>query len=131
MKKSVIGIFIMVCIAVGGILLLTNNSDGQVTFAENQLVVDPQTANKELSILTMSVMEGLKDYEVVGDIQSEYQKSITIQTSINSTDENAKNLTKEIEDRVNEIMKSEELNWLSIIESYEIYVRDKDGENLN
>ncbi|MFE7064248.1 DUF4030 domain-containing protein [Sutcliffiella sp. NPDC057660] len=131
MKKSAIGIFIMVCIAVGAILLLTNNSEGQVTLAEDQQVVDPQTANKELSILTMSIMEGLKDYEVVVDIQSEYQKSITIQTSINSTDANAKKLTKEIEDRVNEIMKSEELNSLSRIESYEIYVRDKDGENLN
>ncbi|MBM6617283.1 hypothetical protein [Bacillus suaedaesalsae] len=39
--------------------------------------------NKELSLLTSTLMEGLKEYEGVGDIHTEYpQKTISIQTSI-------------------------------------------------
>ena len=51
-------------------------------------------------------MEGLKDYDVIGNINTDYQKSITIQTSIKGSDKDAHKLAMEIEVTVNEILHS-------------------------
>lgn len=78
----------------------------------------------EFNKVLMNVLKGLSDYDVVGDISSEYQKSITIKTSISSSNTKAKKLAKEIEEKVAEIIKTD---GVSNFDSYEIYVNNKDG----
>ena len=80
-------------------------------------------------------MEGLKDYDVFGNInteyQNEYQKSITIQTTIIGSDKDAHKLAMEIEETVNEILHSKELNSVSNIDSYEIKILNAKGKVVN
>ena len=84
--------------------------------------------NKELLHLTSTLMEGLKVYDVFGNINTNYQKSITIQTSIKGSDKDAHKLAMEIEETVNEILHSKELNSVSHIDSYEIKILNANGE---
>ncbi|MFJ7977930.1 DUF4030 domain-containing protein [Peribacillus sp. NPDC096379] len=121
MKKGIIGIVVIVCIAVGAIFYVNNYSEEPVVSAED--------ANKEALFITNKIMEGLKDYKVV--IVLSYQKSIIVHTSINSSDKNAKKLAKDIEVKISEILKSKELNSVSKIDSYKIYVKSKDEKTLN
>jgi len=86
---------------------------------------------KELPHLTKTLMEGLKDYDVIGNIATEYQKSITIQTSIKGSDKDAHQLAMEIEETVNEILHSKELNSVSHIDSYEIKILNAKGKVVN
>jgi len=87
--------------------------------------------NKELSHLTSTLMQGLKDYDVVGNIGTHYQKSITIHTSIKGSVKNAQELAMEIEETVNEILQSKELNSVSRIDSYEIKILNTNGKVVN
>jgi len=121
LKKGIIGIVVIVCIAVGAIFYVNNYSEEPVVSAED--------ANKEALFVTNKIMEGLKDYKVV--IVLSYQKSIIVHTSINSSDKSAKKLAKDIEVKISEILKSKELNSVSKIDSYKIYVKSKDEKTLN
>jgi hypothetical protein len=87
--------------------------------------------NKELSYLTHNLMKGLKNYDVIGDIGTEYQKSITIQTSIEGKGEEAHISALEIEEIVNEILNSKELSSVSKIESYKVIILNADGKAVN
>ena len=71
---------------------------------------DVEKIHKELLHLTSTLMAGLKNYDVIGDIEIDYQKSITIQTSMNGLDKDTHKLAREIEETVNEILHSKELS---------------------
>ena len=86
---------------------------------------------KELPHLTKTLVEGLKDYDVIGNIGTDYQKSITIHTSIKGSDKDAHKLAMEIEETVNEILHSKELNSVPHIDSYEIKILNAKGEVVN
>ena len=86
---------------------------------------------KEILHLGKTLMEGLKDYSVIGDIGTEYQKSITIHTSIKGSDNDPHKLAMEIEETVNEILQSKELNSVSQIYSYEIKILNANGKVVN
>jgi DNA polymerase/3'-5' exonuclease PolX len=86
---------------------------------------------KELLHLGKTLMEGLKGYGVIGDIGLLYQKSITIQTSFKASDKDAHKLAIEIEETVNEILHSKELNSVSRIDSYEIIILNTNGKVVN
>ena len=90
-----------------------------------------ENINKELLHLTSTLMEGLKNYDVIGNINTDYQKSITIQTSIKGSDKDAHKLAMEIEETVNEILHSKELNSVSHIDSYEIKILNTNGKEVN
>ena len=99
------------------------------------VTVDTEKINKELSDIALTLMEGLKDYDVYENLNTEYQnedqKSISIQTSIKGSDKDAHNLAMEIEEVVNEILHSKELNSVSNIDSYEIKILNVKGEVVN
>ena len=86
---------------------------------------------KELQHLSKTLMEGLKDYYVIGNIGTHYQKSITIHTSIKGSDKDAHKLAMEIEKTANEILHSKELNSVSHIDSYEIIILYSNGKVVN
>lgn len=86
---------------------------------------------KEILHLGKTIMEGLKDYDIIGNIGTHYQKSITIHTSIKSSDKDAHKLAMEIEETVNEVLHSKELNSVSNIDSYEIKILNVKGNVLN
>lgn len=86
---------------------------------------------KEILHLGKTIMEGLKDYDVIGNIGTHYQKSITIHTSIKSSDKDAHKLAMEIEETVNEVLHSKELNSVSHIDSYEIKILNFKGKVVN
>ncbi|KQL33695.1 DUF4030 domain-containing protein [Psychrobacillus sp. FJAT-21963] len=96
---------------------------------------ETENINKELSHIASTLMEGLKDYDVFGNInteyQNEYQKSITIQTTIIGSDKDAHKLAMEIEETVHEILHSKELNSVSNIDSYEIKILNAKGKVVN
>jgi len=87
--------------------------------------------HKELQHLSKNLMEGLKGYEVIVNIGTNYQKSITIHTLIKGSDKDAHKLAMEIEETVNEILHSKELNSVSNIDSYEIKILNTKGKVVN
>ena len=91
---------------------------------------DVEKIHKELLHLTSTLMAGLKNYDVIGDVEIEYQKSITIQTSMNGLDKDTHKLAREIEETVNEILHSKELISVSHIDSYEIKILNTKGEEI-
>ncbi|MDQ0482153.1 hypothetical protein [Guptibacillus hwajinpoensis] len=128
MKKRIIGFVILFCIAIGLYLVFNYNSEEKATFPETKQLVDPERISRELALITNEVMEGLKSNNLVGDIHTDYQESVTVQTSISSSDKKAQTLKNDIEETVDEIMKSDKLKAVSKIKSYQIYVSNKDGE---
>lgn len=90
---------------------------------------DVEKIHKELLHLMSTLKEGLKNYDVIGDIEIEYQKSITFQTSMNDLDKDTHKLAREIEEIVNEILHSKEL-MVSHIDSYEIKILNTKGEEI-
>ena len=99
------------------------------------VTVDTEKINKELSHIAFTLMEGLKDYDVYENLNTEYQneeqKSISIQTSIKGSDKDAHKLEMEIEEAVNEILHSKELNSVFNIDSYEIKILNAKGKVVN
>ncbi|SFP97361.1 Protein of unknown function [Psychrobacillus psychrotolerans] len=99
------------------------------------VTVETENINKELSHIALSLMEGLKHNDLFENInteyQNEYEKSITIQTSIKGSDKDAHELAMEIEAKVNEILHSKELNSISNIDSYEIKILNAKGKKVN
>ena len=83
---------------------------------------------KEILYLGKTIMEGLKDYKLIEDIGTYDQKSITIYTSIKSSDEDTHKLAMEIEETVNEVLHSKELNAVSHIE---IKILNNKGKVVN
>ena len=96
------------------------------------VTVETENINKELSHIALSLMEGLKHNDLFENINTEYQnefeKSITIQTSIKGSDKDAHELAMEIEATVNEILHSKELNSISNTDSYEIKILNAKGK---
>ncbi|MFD1738853.1 hypothetical protein ACFSCX_20270 [Bacillus salitolerans] len=90
-----------------------------------------ENKNKELSLLTHTLMVGLKQFDVIGDIGTEYQKNITIQTSLKGNGEKAQKSALEIEEKVNQLLTSKELSSVSKIESYKIRILNTDGKAIN
>ncbi|KRF59815.1 hypothetical protein ASG99_26955 [Bacillus sp. Soil768D1] len=90
-----------------------------------------ENINKEIIHLMETLKEGLKDYEVYEHITTENQSSISIQTSIKGSDKDAHKLAMEIEETVNEILHSKELNSVSKIDSYEIKILNAKGKVIN
>ncbi|WP_096202062.1 DUF4030 domain-containing protein [Bacillus sp. FJAT-45350] len=131
MKKGLVGIgFVVLVGIIVGSGLLFNNSEEPVASAQNE-ELDMSEVNKELATLTMNVMQSLNsNYEGIGDILIDYQESLTIQTSLDSEDSHSKQIAKDIQKSVEEVLDSEELDFISI-DSYKIYVESKDGEILN
>jgi citrate lyase gamma subunit len=128
MKKSITGLVVVGCIVIGSIAFASGNNDSKESspspIAENQQI-DTQKVNKEMATLTMAIMGSLKGFDVVGDIQSNYLESITVQTSLHSSDPNSNNVAKEIQETVEEVLASKEF------ESYKVYVEDKNGEIIH
>ena len=83
---------------------------------------------KEILYLGKTIMEGLKDYKIIENIGTHDQKSITIYTPIKSSDEDAHKLAMEIEETVNEVLHSKELNAVSHIE---IKILNNKGKVVN
>lgn len=105
-----------------------------VVFERWDLFKMPEEFNKEqkeIIHLGKTLMEGLKDYGAIGNIGTEYQKSIAIHTSIKGSDRDAHELAMEIEETVNEILHSIELNSVSNIDSYEIKILNINGKVVN
>ena len=130
MKKTIIGIVVIICIVMGSIKVL-NNSKEPIVLSQNEEITDVSADLKENTFLVKSIFEGLKGYEGIENVQANYQESLTIQTSIDSSDTNSENTAKDIHKRVKEILKSKELESISEIDSYEVYVRDKDGKIID
>ncbi|MFJ9462071.1 hypothetical protein [Viridibacillus arvi] len=86
---------------------------------------------KELSQLTSTIMEGLKDYDIIENINTVYQKSITIHTSLKILDKDTYNLVLGIEEQVHEILHSKKLKSVSNIDSYEIKILNNKGKVIN
>ena len=91
---------------------------------------DVEKIHKELLHLTSTLMAGLKKYDVIGDIEIDYQKSIIFQTSMNGLDKDTHKLAREIEETVNDILHSKELVSVSHIDSYEIKILNTKGEEI-
>lgn len=90
------------------------------------------TAATELEILAKQIMQGLKEFDTIGDIETDYQKSITIQTTLDSSNKNTKRRATEIQEKVIEkILESKELEEVTRIESYKIYIKNKEDEIIN
>ncbi|KHF39384.1 hypothetical protein [Halalkalibacter okhensis] len=130
MKKGLIASGIVAIMIVGGIGITTFVSDSDDTTAVAQSEeFDMQKVNQELSAITMNVMESLNEnYDGIGDILSEYQKSLTIKTSLDATEESSKEIALEIHKVVKDVLESGELDFVSNIDSYEIFVESKDGD---
>jgi hypothetical protein len=117
--------------------ILNENEEVEIHLYEERIKELPKTSvdtvkiNKEMSVILENIGEGLKNYDVVGDIQLDYQELIVIQTSIDGLDKSDKEIAKEIEEKVKNVLKSEKLSSVSQIESYKIYIENKDGEKLN
>ncbi|ARF16133.1 hypothetical protein CSV61_16125 [Sporosarcina sp. P3] len=73
-----------------------------------------------------------KHIDVVGDMNTNYQKSIIIQTTIKSSNHDAHKLVMETEKTINEILHFEELNSVSTIDSYTtIILLDNKSKEFN
>jgi hypothetical protein len=132
LKKSFIAIGIVV-IMIGGIIGITTfvSESEETTALIQSEEFDVQKANQELSAITMNVMKSLNDnFDGIGDIFSEYQKSLTIKTSLDGAEASSKEVALEIQKSVEEVLESEELEFVST-DSYKIYVESKDGEIIN
>ncbi|MDQ0481778.1 hypothetical protein [Guptibacillus hwajinpoensis] len=128
MKKTIIGLVIIVCITIGAYFVFNYNSEEKTTLHESEQIVDVYNVSREIALLTNEVKKGLKDIDVVGGIHIDYQESVTIQTSIKSSDKDAEALKRDIEKTVKEILNSEELKSVSKVDSYKIFVSNKDGD---
>lgn len=92
---------------------------------------EDKSKNKEQLHLATTIMEGLNDFNVIEEMNTDYQKSITIHTSIKGSGKDAHKLAIEIEEKVNEILHSKELKSASDVDSYEIKVFNTNGKVVN
>ena len=106
-----------------------------VVFERWDLIGDTsEIFNKELQLVLQILMNGLKDYKEIKYLstKSESQQSvITIHTSIKGSDKNTHKIVMEIEQKVNDILNSKELNSLSNIDSYSIKIVNTEGLEIN
>ncbi|MEE3953482.1 DUF4362 domain-containing protein [Peribacillus frigoritolerans] len=125
MKKSIVGI--VVCIFFGAILFVYSDFEEPAAKTKDQLVYP----EKEFALMKESIMDGLKDYEVVRDVVQDYLETMvtfTITTSISDSNADSKKLAKEIKGKVDQILKSKE--FMAKYDYYFIAVTNKSGENL-
>lgn len=131
MKKRIIVIFLAALVGISvGMSLLLNNLEEPVASIQRE-EVDLKKMNEELAALSLNVMQSLNDdYEGIGDILFEYQKSFTIQTSLDSADSNSKQIAMNIQKSVEDVFNTGELESIST-GSYKIIVESKDGTIIN
>ena len=90
---------------------------------------EQKTINQELLNLTHVLWESLrKEYDFVNDINVNYQTSITIQTSIKSSEKAAHKLAMKMEETVHEII---QLNDFMSVDSYKVHILDAKGNLIN
>ncbi|MED1865854.1 hypothetical protein P4V41_20595 [Fictibacillus nanhaiensis] len=69
----------------------------------------------------------LSDYKVVDHVSIDYQRLVTIQTSLTGSDAKAEKMVKKIEKIVLETLQKEEAHY----GSYQIEVKSRNGAKLN
>ncbi|MFD2217169.1 hypothetical protein [Metabacillus endolithicus] len=125
---------VLVCIIVFSFSLIKTSAEKDLVFSpegkENEKT-DSQIVVSEITTITEEVSEGLKAFEGIGDIQTDYQKSLTVRTSLDSTKSETEIIAKEIKIKIEKIINSKELDSISKIDSYKIYVKDKDGNDIS
>ncbi len=103
-----------------------------IVMSSPYLTEEQQKINDELLLITKPLNETLKaDYDVYKNITTSSEKSITIYTSIKGTGKNAQKLAMEIEESINKILKSKELDSVPQIDSYEIKILNAKGKVVN
>lgn len=105
--------------------------DYTVVFERWDLVGDATKIFNERHNIISTLRDGLKVYDVIGDISADYQKSsIIIHTSIKGSDQKAQQLALEIKEAVNKILLSKDQNSESNIEGYNIKIVNTKGEEI-
>ncbi len=123
MSMSVVAVIIILGIIIGTTIVMGKADDKESvsTVEDTGMAV----VNQEMFTLTSAISDGLNDYDGIGDIHIDYHEQITVQTSLDSSDiDKAKEIQKSVED----LLKSEELESISNIESYQVSLLNKDGE---
>lgn len=87
--------------------------------------------NQEMFTLTSTIIDGLNNFDDIGDIQIDFHERITVQTSLASSDTNSNDKAIEIQRIVEDILKSKELDSISNIQSYQVQVLDMEGDLIN
>ncbi|MGM0805990.1 MAG: hypothetical protein ACQET8_14685 [Bacillota bacterium] len=83
--------------------------------------------NNELNELNMAITMSLSDYKVVDNVSIDYQRLVTIQTSLVGSDAKAEKVVKKIEKVVLETLQKEDAHY----NSYQIDVKSQNGAKLN
>ncbi|GAE37419.1 hypothetical protein [Halalkalibacter akibai] len=130
MKKRMLSMTVVAAIIILGIVgttMVMGKSKDQVSevTVEN---VDMAGVNQEMFTLTSTIIEGLNDFDGIGDIQIDFHEKITVQTSLESSDASSIDQAIEIQKTVENILKSKELESISNIDSYQIYLLDEAGD---
>ncbi len=117
----------IIILGIVGTTMVMGKSKDQVSevTVEN---VDMAGVNQEMFTLTSTIIEGLNDFDGIGDIQIDFHEKITVQTSLESSDASSIDQAIEIQKTVENILKSKELESISNIDSYQIYLLDEAGD---
>ena len=117
----------IIILGIVGTMMVMGKSEDQVSevTVEN---VDMAGVNQEMFTLTSTIIEGLNDFDGIGDIQIDFHEKITVQTSFESSDASAIDQAIEIQKTVENILKSKELESISNIDSYQVYLLDEAGD---
>lgn len=109
-----------------GVIKNTELEDYMVVFERWDLIGNTdEIINIDHHLVLKTLMEGLRNYQVVDHINTDTQQIVFIHTSIKESDKNARKIALEIEEKANEILKSEELKSVLNIDTYKIKVKMK------
>lgn len=121
------------CLMLGSFVIFSDNNKSNKSEAAttNSTEIDAKAAQIETMSIGQAVQEELSNYEGIGDIIVDFQQSVTIQTSIDSSDPNAESLAKDIAKKVEDLLKSQKLKSVSKVDSYKVIVQSEDEKKLN
>jgi hypothetical protein len=80
---------------------------------------DSQLAHQEMVSISEAVMNALADYEIIGDIQINYQESISITTSEDQS------IAEEMQNEILQALNSEGLSSVANINTYDIIIKSE------
>ncbi|MED1602785.1 hypothetical protein [Alkalihalophilus marmarensis] len=80
---------------------------------------DSQLAHQEMVSIYEAVMNALADYEIIGDVQINYQESISITTSEDQS------IAEEMQNEILQALNSEELSSVTRVDAYDILIRSQ------
>ncbi|MEC2073351.1 hypothetical protein [Alkalihalophilus marmarensis] len=80
---------------------------------------DSQLAHQEMVSISEAVMNALADYEIIGDVQINYQESISITTSEDQS------IAEEMQNEILQALNSEELSSVTRVDAYDILIRSE------